>query len=295
MGQWIKIWAEAARPKTLWASISPVLMGLVLAYLSQSFNWAIAVLTLLAAILIQIGTNYANDYYDFKNGADQEREHGPRRLTQMGVVSPKAMRNAFIWAFGLAVMCGIFLVYQGGIPILIVGILSILFGILYTAGPYPLGYIGLGDLFVLLFFGPVAVGGTYYLLSMELTGSVLLLGLIPGLFGACILTVNNLRDVETDHRAGKRTLAVRFGKKFAQVEYLFCLLLALSLPLLIPIRVDISPWRFLAIGFFILLLAKPSIEIVLANEGGSQLNKVLAGTGKLLLFHTILLSVGWIW
>ena len=212
----LDVWIMASRPKTLWAAIAPVIIGTAMAYGEQQGHLLSAILATLAAVFIQIGTNFANDYFDYFKGADEEDRLGPTRVTQAGLVKPETMKRATILVFSLAVLAGSYLMWRGGWPIITIGVLSILFGILYTAGPYPLGYNGLGDIFVLIFFGVVAVGGTYYVQTLEIDYLVILAGLSPGLFSMAILTVNNLRDVKSDFKAGKLTLAVRFGENFAR-------------------------------------------------------------------------------
>ncbi|MBW1752269.1 MAG: 1,4-dihydroxy-2-naphthoate polyprenyltransferase, partial [Deltaproteobacteria bacterium] len=207
----LKIWIDAARPKTLWASVAPVVIGSAMAFESGGLHIMSALSALLGAVLIQIGTNFANDYFDYYTGADSTDRLGPTRVVQAGLVQPTTMKAAFIAVFALAVVPGAYLIWRAGLPLFVIGVLSILCGILYTAGPYPLGYVGLGELFVILFFGPVAVGGTYYVQTLQISVPVIISGLAPGLFSVAILTVNNLRDVKSDHRAGKKTLAVRFG------------------------------------------------------------------------------------
>ncbi|MCF6285727.1 MAG: 1,4-dihydroxy-2-naphthoate polyprenyltransferase, partial [Candidatus Hydrogenedentes bacterium] len=233
----LKIWLLAARPKTLAAGLTPVLIGTAMAAAAGSFHLASALCAALGALLIQIGTNFANDYFDFVKGTDTEERVGPKRATQAGLVSPKTMLIATIIVFALSFVPGAYLIVRGGWPFLAIGVVSVICGILYTGGPYPLGYLGLGDLFVLVFFGPVAVGGTYYVQALTLPTDVLVAGLMPGLFSTAILTVNNLRDADTDVRTGKKTLAVRFGKPFARLEYLFCVIVAgVVLPLYLCIH-----------------------------------------------------------
>jgi len=226
----LKIWAISTRPKTLLVAVGPVAMGAAMALGKGGINAVILIITLAAAVLIQIGTNLANDYYDFIKGADTEHRTGPTRATAAGLVSPGEMKKAFVIAFGLAIVLGFFLVLKGGTPILIIGVVSVICGVLYTAGPFPLGYLGLGELFVLIFFGPVAVGGTYYLQRSDITTQVLIAGLAPGLLAAAILAVNNLRDISTDKTAGKKTLIVRFGYNFGVAEYIFCVITACLIP-----------------------------------------------------------------
>ena len=186
-------WILAARPKTLWAAVAPVVVGTAMAYDAQRQHWPSALIALLCSVLIQIGTNLANDYFDHQKGADTPQRQGPLRVTQAGIISPRAMRRGIILVFAAACLAGLVLVWRGGWPIALIGISCILSGVLYTGGPYPLGYIGLGDLFVLIFFGPVAVGGTYYVQALAMEPVILLAGLGPGLLTTAILTVNNLR------------------------------------------------------------------------------------------------------
>ncbi len=285
----IKIWLLAARPKTLWAAISPVLIGTAFAVDDGRFHALSAFLALFGAAMIQIGTNFANDYHDFKKGADTKERKGPVRVTQAGLIRPVTVKKAYMLVFILAFLSGIYLIYRGGIPILTIGLLSILFGILYTAGPFPLGYNGLGEIFVLVFFGPVAVGGTYYVQALEITSEILIIGLAPGLFSTAILTVNNLRDIETDTKTGKKTLAVRFGVKFAKVEYMLTLLAALLLPAILFLFSGSS--NYTLISSVVLIPAIAVIRTVFRENDGVILNNVLAYTGKLLLLFSIIFSL----
>jgi 1,4-dihydroxy-2-naphthoate octaprenyltransferase len=285
-------WWMAARPKTLWASAAPVVMGTAMAWDAGGFHAPSALCALLGALLIQVGTNYANDYFDYVKGTDTVERIGPMRATQAGLVSPEAMRRAAVLVFALALLPGLYIVLRGGWPFVVVGCVSILCGILYTAGPYPLGYIGLGDLFVLIFFGPVAVGGTYYVQALDIDSSVLVAGLAPGLLSVALLTVNNLRDIEGDRVAGKRTLAVRFGRAFARGEYVGSLLVACAaVPIYLVARVP--GHEYAAASMLALLLAVPAIRTVLTRTDGPELNGALARTGKLLLVFSVLFSIGW--
>lgn len=286
-----KIWILAARPKTLPAAAAPVVIGCAMAYADNGFHMLSAVAALIGALFIQIGTNLANDYFDFKKGIDQPDRLGPTRVTQSGMVTQSQIKLATTIAFGIAFLMGIYLVYRGSWPIVIIGLLSILFGILYTGGPAPLGYTGLADIFVLIFFGPVAVGGTYYVQTLTITTPVLIAGLAPGLFSIAILTVNNLRDIETDRRSGRKTLAVRFGATFAKLEYLFSVLIATLIPLLLYILYD-SP-LFSLLSIIVLLLLIPSIKTIFTQQG-KIFNNTLATTGKLLFLFSLLFSIGWI-
>ncbi len=288
-----KIWLMAARPKTLAAGLTPVLIGSAMAQAAGGFHLTAALCAALGALLIQIGTNFANDYFDFVKGTDTEERIGPKRATQAGLVSPRTMLVATVLVFGLAFVPGAYLVYRGGWPILAIGVVSVLCGVLYTGGPFPLGYLGLGDLFVLVFFGPVAVGGTYYVQTLSLSNDVLIAGLMPGLFSTAILTVNNLRDADTDVRTGKRTLAVRLGKTFARWEYLFCVVAAgVILPMYLCIQAG-GHWFALA-SCAALLPALPLMRNVFTSNDGVVLNDTLAGTGKTLLLFSVLFSVGWV-
>jgi 1,4-dihydroxy-2-naphthoate polyprenyltransferase len=288
-----RIWLQAARPKTLWAGVIPVLMGSALAFDQGVFHGGAVLAALLGSVFIQIGANYANDYFDFIKGTDTEERLGPVRATQAGLVTPGQMRVATAVAFLLAVLAGVYLVYRGGMPIVVIGVVSILCGILYTGGPYPLGYLGLGDVFVLVFFGPVAVAGTYYVQALTWDGASVVAGLAPGFFSVALLTVNNLRDAETDVKTGKKTLAVRLGPTFARVEYAVALALgAVVVPFYLVWAYPGHGWALIASLVF--LLAVPDMNRVFKNTVPAELNAVLGGTGKLLLIFGILFSIGWI-
>jgi 1,4-dihydroxy-2-naphthoate octaprenyltransferase len=288
----LAIWILAARPKTLWAAVAPVLIGTVMAFERGSVAWLPAAAALFGAVMIQIGTNFSNDYFDWKKGTDTLDRLGPLRVTQAGLVKPETMKTAFTLAFFFVACAGAYLTWRGGWPIAVIGAISILSGILYTAGPYPLGYIGMGDFFVLVFFGPVAVGGTYYVQALDMDTTVLVSGLGPGLLSVAILTVNNLRDLDEDKKAGKKTLAVRFGRNFARVEYLLCILIASAIP---TSFVLLGQGHSLCLGTLAVpFLAIPSIRKVFTSQDGPTLNGVLAATGKLLLVYSIIFSVGWL-
>ena len=288
----LKIWIDASRPKTLPAAAAPVIMGSAMAFNDRLMHVPSALAALFAALLIQIGTNLANDYFDYIKGADTKDRLGPTRATQAGLVPPSTMKWAFILAFGIAFLIGLYLIHRGGWPILLIGLSSILFGILYTGGPYPLGYNGLGDIFVLIFFGPVAVGGTYYVQALDINHVVILAGLAPGLISTAILTVNNLRDINTDANAGKRTLVVRFGVGFAKKEYILSIVAACLLPLLLIYLTSENFYSVLTL--FVLIPSIPGMKTILENKHDIALNKVLADTGKMLFIYSIIFSVGWI-
>ena len=290
-----RVWLMAARPRTLGASIAPVIMGTAMAYRDGGFYAPTALATLLCAVLIQVEANYANDYFDFLKGADTEARLGPIRATAAGLVTPRQMRNATLAVLTLAMLLGLYLVWRGGAPILAIGVLSVVFAALYTGGPYPLGYLGLGEVFVLIFFGPVAVGGTYYVQTLEWRLLPTVAGLAPGLISCAILAVNNLRDIEEDRRTGKRTLAARFGAAFARAEYLACVFGGMF----------VVPWvlAFWGAGrahlpysaVFILSAAVAVAPLrVFLGEQGAALNVRLARTGKALLLFSVLFSIWWL-
>lgn len=286
-----KVWWVAARPKTLWAAVAPVLMGAALAAGDGAFHLPAFVAALWGAVWIQIGTNYANDLYDYLKSADTEERLGPLRVTQAGLVTPEQMKKAMWIAFALAAGAGIYLIYRGGWPLLAIGTVSILLGVLYTAGPVPLAYTGLADLAVLLFFGPVAVAGTFYAITLKFSGQAVLAGLGPGMLSVAILTVNNLRDMENDRRAGKKTLAVRFGKGFARAEYAAMVLGAGAVAGVVSLTDGRHAGGWLA--SLIVLAAVPVLRQVWTRSG-QALNETLARTGQLLALYAILFSVGWL-
>ncbi|MBI5267272.1 MAG: 1,4-dihydroxy-2-naphthoate polyprenyltransferase [candidate division Zixibacteria bacterium] len=286
-----QIWLAAARPRTLPAAAAPVVIGCALAVGHGALALIPSLAALVAALLIQIGTNFANDYYDFIKGTDTHTRIGPTRATQAGLVTPTEMKRATYIVFTLALLVGCYLVWRTGWPIALIGVLSIAFGLLYTAGPFPLGYNGLGDIFVLVFFGPVAVAGTYYVNTLAWGGEAIVAGLMPGLFSVGILTINNLRDIEDDRVAGKRTLAVRFGRKFARIEYLLCVIaphgLALGLALF-------EQRRLALVSLAVLIPTLPALRQVWSSDDGPMLNSMLAATGRLLILHAVIFSIGWV-
>lgn len=285
-------WLSASRPRTLPAAIAPVVIGTAMALADGGLHWGAALAAMIAALLLQIGTNLANDYSDFVNGADTAERKGPRRLTQAGLVSPQAMWRAAALTFALAFCIGIWLATRGGWPVIVIGIASILAGVFYTGGPAPYGYRGLGELFVLIFFGPVAVAGTHYVQTLEFSPEAAIAGLGPGLISVAVLAVNNLRDIETDAVAGKRTLAVRFGPMFARWEHAG----AIGLAALLPLGFWLAGLRGPAMALPLLMLpaAVPVIRTVFATREGPALNLALAGTGRLLVLYAILFCAGWL-
>ncbi len=282
-------WLLAARPKTLPASVAPILVGITLAINAGRFQWGPAVAAFFCALLLQIGSNFANDYFDFFKGADTEDRLGPTRATAAGLLTPGAMRVGMIVVFGAAILVGLYLVWVGGWPIFWLGVAALVAAIAYTGGPFPFGYYGLGDLFVFLFFGLVGVGGTYYLQAQGLTPSVLIAASAVGLLVTNILVVNNLRDIHTDRRANKRTLAVILGRRGAQIEYLLLLLVAYLLLIWLWWEMGRSSWVLLP--WATVPLAVPLVRNVLTAEG-RVLNQTLAGSARLSLFFSLLLAIG---
>jgi len=277
------------RLKTLPASISPVIIGASLAYAHASLHLSTTMICALTGILIQIGTNIANDYFDHQKGGDTPQRQGPIRASQTGEITQKTLKTAFTITFGLAFLCGLYLASIGGLPILAIAILSIACGLLYTATPFAMAYTGTSDFFSLVFFGPVAVGSTYFLNTLQLSNDILLYSLAPGLLSTAILTVNNLRDIPEDSKTGKRTLAVRLGARFAKKEYVFCILSASLIPLIAYVLYGTFFWTVTCISIF--FIAIPLIKSVY-HDRGHHLNVTLASTAKLLVIYTLLFSLG---
>lgn len=286
----MNMWLEAARLRTLPAAAVPVLMGVTLAAIDGYYDTTIATITLLTALLIQIGTNFANEYYDFIKGADTEERVGFLRATSAGLISPKAMKSAAAITMIAAFLIGLSLVWVGGWPILVVGILSIFFGYAYTGGPYPLAYNGLGDLFVMIFFGVVAVLGSYYLQAESLSYAALIASLGSGALATNILVVNNLRDSETDTKAGKKTLGVRYGDNFLRFEYATLLLVALAVPPHFFFQEGFSAIVFLP--YLALPLALIAFKSVLSEQEKRNLNKTLEKTAAFMAIYGILSCAG---
>ena len=287
----MRIWLMAARPRTLPAAIAPVLVGTAAAveWVGDLPRVGAFIAALVGSVFIQIGTNLANDYSDAKRGADTADRLGPVRVTSAGLVAPQRVLTATWIAFAIAVACGIYLATVAGAVILVIGAFSIAAGVLYTGGPRPYGYAGLGEVFVFLFFGLVAVNGSYYVQVEKLDALPLGLSIAVGFLATAILVVNNVRDIDTDRRAGKTTLAVRMGRQNAVVLYR---LLILGAYLVLPISLigaDASPWPL--IGLASLPLAVPPLR-TMSNRTGAALNAALAGTGALLGAFSLLVSAG---
>lgn len=286
----LKIWVEAARPKTLAAAFVPVLVGATIAYQHELINWMATTVALICAFLIQIGTNFANDYFDFVKGADTEERIGFERATAKGLISPKTMLNATFICMALAFVFGLYLVWIGGTVVLIIGLLSLLFGVLYTGGPFPLGYNGLGDLFVFIFFGIVAVMTTYYVNALAWSVDTFWASLAVGALCTNILVVNNLRDVEQDKIAGKKTLGVLFGETMLKVEYTFMLMLAFAIPPHFYYQLGYGEWIFLP--FLILPVALLHTKTIWTETEKRNLNQQLEKTAKFMTLFGLLFSIG---
>ncbi|HEX6573440.1 MAG TPA: 1,4-dihydroxy-2-naphthoate polyprenyltransferase [Gemmatimonadaceae bacterium] len=286
-----RAWILASRPATLPAAAVPVIVGAAAAVSEGArFNAGVFFITLLCALLIQVGTNFANDYSDFHRGADHEGRLGPVRVTQSGLITQIAVKRGIIVAFGLAVLLGIALVWIGGVPILLIGAASVIAGLAYTGGPFPFGYYGLGDVFVFVFFGLIAVSGTAYLQSGNWSTFPLLLSIPIGLIVTNILVVNNLRDLPTDVAAGKRTLATRIGDKATRTQYVLFLAISYAIP--VAIALSDGRRRPLLLTLISLPLAFLLTKAVVSGTSGRELNPMLKKTGQLLLLYGVLLSAG---
>jgi len=286
----LRLWLIAARPRTLPAAIAPVLVGTSLAGTQQVFHALAFVCALIGSVFIQIGTNLSNDYSDARRGADTEDRLGPVRVTAGGLMPPKQVLVGTYVAFGIAVAAGAYLIAIAGWQLLVVGAASILAGVLYTGGPRPYGYEGLGELFVFLFFGVVAVVGSYYVQIQHLIWEAFALSVPVGLLASAILVVNNLRDIDTDRRAGKMTLAVRLGRVRTRRLFALMLLVAFISPIVTWLAGGLSAWLLLTL--VALPMAPPLLRIVGTHTDGPALNGALAATGRLLAVFSMLLAAG---
>lgn len=312
----LRAWLLACRPATLSASSVPVLVGSACAYLAGSFRLGPALAALVGAGLLQIGSNFANDVFDFEKGADTEERVGPTRAVQAGLITPRAMKRGMLGVFGLAVLVGAYLTSVAGPVVVVIGVSSIIAAIAYTGGPYPLGYNGLGDVFVMLFFGFVAVLGTLYVQHGKLTLLGWLTSIPVGSLATAILVVNNVRDCETDARVGKRTLAVRWGKRAGVAEYVVLCAVSYAVPPMLCAGLGLKLWVLLPLAAFPLALknvramllhssdtqpleavpAEPETVAPTPNQhgerGGAQLNETLVRTAKHLAIFGLLFAVG---
>lgn len=288
----VLIWVEAIRPKTLVASIAPVMVGISLAVSDGFFEFLPSIATLLAATLIQIGTNLANDYYDFVRGADNEDRIGPTRVSQAGLIDPNKVWYSMAFSLVLAFLFGVYLVEVGGWIIAAIGFVSILCAVGYTAGPLALAYNGLGDIFVFFFFGPVAVGGTYWVQSGVLAGDVVLAGVGIGALTTLILVTNNMRDIETDKVAGKHTLAVRMGLKASRVEYVVLLIIALITPVIGATSFDWPGYWSVLVALLTFMFAISPLRLIMGSNDPKVLMLALPSTARMVVVYAASLSFG---
>src|SRR5690554_6048668 len=283
-------WILAARPKTLPAAVVPVFIGSSIAWKDGLFDLIPASIALLCAILIQVGTNFANDYYDHVKGADNKDRIGFERATSSGWISPKSMLNATFITMTLAFFVGLYLVWHAGWIVLIIGILSLIFGVAYTGGPYPLGYNGLGDVFVFIFFGLIAVMTTYFVQSLQWSEITFWASLAVGALSSNILVVNNLRDVPTDAVTGKRTLGVLFGENILKIEYSILVVLALAIPVLFHVQFEYTV--VVLIPFIMIPLFGILLKEIWTFTQRQSLNNTLLKTAFAMTLYGVLFSIG---
>ena len=285
----IESWLLASRPRTLLAAVVPVMVGSALAISQNKFTLILSLIALICSILIQVGTNFTNDLYDYLKGTDKEDRIGPRRVLVSGLISTSEMKLGIITVFGLAFLLGLYLVYAAGIVILIIGVISILAGLAYTAGPYPLAYNGLGDVFVFAFFGIVGTTGTYYLHLHEFSLLSFLIAVPVGALITNILVVNNYRDIEEDREADKYTLAVKLGKKFTRFQFVNSIAISYLILFIIYFKYDFTYWIFLPL--ISLPIAVVLIKTLQTLEG-EGLNKTLELSAKYAALFGLLFSLG---
>jgi 1,4-dihydroxy-2-naphthoate octaprenyltransferase len=284
-----RAWVLASRPKTLPAAAAPVIVGSAAAFAASQFRPGPACACLVGALLLQVGANFVNDYADFVRGADTVGRLGPMRVTQAGLLRPRQVLAGTWIVFGLATLAGVYLAAVAGWPVVAIGVASIAAAWAYTAGPFPLGYHGLGELFVFVFFGLAAVCGTFYVQAGTLTEGAVFAAVPIGLLAVAILAVNNLRDIATDRAAGKRTLAARFGTRFARGEFIALVGVAFAVPVAASTTGLAPKWVLLSL---LALPAAAGVCLVVARESGRSLNRALAITGGLELAFAVLYSVG---
>jgi len=283
-------WILAIRAKTLPAGVMPVLVGSGLAYYQGFFSWYLFTLALICSVFLQLLSNFVNDLYDFKNGADTPERVGPQRQVAIGNIKYKEMKFLATALAVVTFLLGLLLVAHGGLPILIIGIVSLISAYAYTGGPYPLAYKGLGDIFVLIFFGWVAVTGTYYLHSLQFSFDAFLAGFIPGLLSMNILAVNNIRDIKTDKKANKLTIAVRMGRKKSELLYIVNNYLAYSIIALLAVRLDNY---ILVLAWFVMPFTMVLNKKITILEG-TEMNPLLEDTGKQLALVAGLFSLSFV-
>jgi 1,4-dihydroxy-2-naphthoate polyprenyltransferase len=285
----LQAWGLAIRPRTLPAAAAGVVMGSALAWRDGFFRIDAALACLFAALLLQIGSNLANDVFDFERGTDTPERLGPTRVTQAGMLTPLQVKLGMGVVFAVAALLGLYLAWLGGWPIILIGVAAIISAIAYTGGPFPLGYHGLGDIFVFIFFGLASVAGTYYVQAGSVSAAAWWMTIPPGLIITAILVVNNLRDIDNDRKGGKHTLAVRIGERATKIQYLICMVIAyLTLPFAAWLGI-ISWFSLLAWGS--LPIAWRATRTVLTQKG-RPLNAALAGTGQAAFVFSLLFWVG---
>jgi len=282
-------WIIASRPKTLLAAVVPVMVGSALAISMKKFFLPYSLVALLCSVLIQIGTNFTNDLYDYLKGSDTVKRKGPRRVLATGLISVNEMKVAVILVFGLTFLLGLYLVYSVGILILWVGIFSIFAGIIYTAGPFPLAYNGLGDLFVFIFFGIIGTMGTFYLHTQEISFVAFIVSLPVGCLITNILIVNNFRDVDEDRNSNKKTLAVILGKEFTRWQYILLIMISYFTSIALYFRFNFSLWIFLPVATIPISLILIKMLFTLKDE---ELNRTLELSAKFAGLYGLLLSIG---
>ncbi len=285
----LQSWILAGRPKTLPAAVAPVIVGTGLALNKGKFILLNALIALACSLLIQIGTNYVNDLYDFIKGADTKERKGPLRVLASGLITVKEMEIGSFLIFFAAFLLGLYLVYDAGIVVLIIGLLSIAAGIAYTAGPFPLAYNGLGDVFVFMFFGIVGTAGTYYVQAKDFSMIALLSSIPVGALITNILVVNNYRDIEEDRAAGKKTLAVIFGKNFTRYQFIFLIAASFIIPAILFLFYNFHAWIFLP---YITLPIAYKLIVMLYTLDGLQLNKTLELAAKMSVIFGLLFAAG---
>jgi 1,4-dihydroxy-2-naphthoate polyprenyltransferase len=282
-------WFIASRPKTLLAAFVPVMVGSALAISMKKFFLPYSLVALLCSVLIQIGTNFTNDLYDYLKGSDTIKRKGPRRVLATGLISVNEMKLAVILVFGLTFLLGLYLVFSVGILILWVGIFSIFAGIIYTAGPFPLAYNGLGDLFVFIFFGIIGTMGTFYLHTQEISSVAFIVSLPVGCLITNILIVNNFRDVDEDRNSNKKTLAVILGKEFTRWQYILLIMISYFTSIVLYFRFNFSLWIFLPVATIPISLILIKMLFTLKDE---ELNRTLELSAKFAGLYGLLLSIG---
>jgi 1,4-dihydroxy-2-naphthoate octaprenyltransferase len=282
-------WVLASRPKTLLAAVVPVMVGSALAISQNQFTFIYSFVALLCSILIQIGTNFTNDLYDHLKGADNKDRKGPERVLNSGLITPTEMKIAIVVVFGLAFLLGLYLVYSVGIVILIIGVLSIAAGLAYTAGPYPLAYNGLGDVFVFAFFGIIGTMGTYYLHMQEFTLLSFLISLPVGALITNILVINNYRDIDEDREAHKNTLVVKLGKRFARFQIISSIIISYIILIVLYTQYNFNFWILLPLSTIPIAYVQIKMLYTLT---GTQLNKTLELSAKYAALFGLLFSVG---